>query len=145
VLLACGSVAGAEAFDPHVARTNWMSRHGQPLSSNYALRSIGRDSIQPGLQTTGLLRPVTAAPWLDGSGSEPRPANRLNFERANDDVRAGSSASITLGRLNLNESRGPSLGATSQAELERELTQLRESINRVRLAPQVSLGMRVKF
>ncbi|HEU5296362.1 MAG TPA: hypothetical protein VFU71_16410 [Burkholderiaceae bacterium] len=92
-----------------------------------------------------MLRAVTAAPWFDGSASQPRPANRLNFDRAADDVRAGSSALLTLGRLNLNESRGPSLGGASQAELERELTQLRESINRVRAAPQVSLGMRVKF
>ena len=71
---------------------------------------------------------------------------RLNFNPTPDDERAGSSASITLGRLNLNEPRsGPALGATPQADLDRELAQLRDSVDRVRLVPQVSLGMRVKF
>jgi len=146
VLLASGSVAGAEAYDAHAAPTGWMTRPSHSLSSSYALRSgIGRENIEPGLSSSSWLRAAVAAPWLDPSANGLRPASRLSFERVGDDVRAGSSASITLGRLNLNESRGPSLGGATQAELDRELAQLRESISRVRQAPQVSLGMHVKF
>jgi len=37
------------------------------------------------------------------------------------------------------------LGGATQTDLDRELAQLRDSMNRVRPVPQVSLGMRVKF
>jgi hypothetical protein len=86
--------------------------------------------------------------WPDSAASSAaRAGGRLTFHRAPDDVRAGtSSASITLGKLNLNEPRSnAALGGTSLADLDRELAQLRDSVNRVRLVPQVSLGMRVKF
>ncbi len=57
-----------------------------------------------------------------------------------------AAPSITLGRLNLNESRGGAApGGVWQSDVERELTQLRETVGRVRQVPQVSLGMRVKF
>jgi hypothetical protein len=145
VLLACGSVAGAEVFDPRAAPTRQVAHHGlTPLSSGLALRSVGRDSIELGLSASSLLRSGLGAPWPGSVPAAARPG-RLSFDRVSDDARAGSSASISLGRLNLNETRHPLLGGPSQAELERELAQLRESINRVRVAPQVSLGMRVKF
>src|SRR5262245_7466138 len=107
VLLACGSAAGAEAFDAHTLRSAWTTAPSQLQPSSYALRGPGRDSIEPGLTAAGSLRSMLAAPWPDGSGNGVRPANRLSFDRASDDTRAGSSASITLGRLILNETRGP--------------------------------------
>jgi len=151
VLLACGSVAVAEPLDAQSLLPAWIARL-KPLSLTQALqreatwlRGIGRDSIEPGAPAASLLRAPLANAWLDGEGV--RPGNRLSFSRASDDERAGSSASLTLGRLNLNETRGnPVLGGgTSQGEFERDVAQLRDNINRVRLSPQVSLGMRVKF
>jgi hypothetical protein len=154
--LACGASAGAEAFDPSAALPSWLVRQDHSLSSSYALRgdtwslrSHGRVAIEPGLPYASSLRSELAAPWPAGSvPGTTRAGDRLSFQRAPDDVRAGtSSASISLGRLNLSESRSPTaaLGGMSQADLDRELTQLRESVNRVRLVPQVSLGMHVKF
>jgi hypothetical protein len=154
--LACGASAGAEAFDPSAVLPGRPVRQNHSLSSSYALRgdswslrSLGRDTILPGLPYANSLRSEFGAPWLGNSAlGASRAGSRLNFHRAPDDVRAGdSSASITLGRLNLNESRSPiaALGGMSQADLDRELAQLRESVNRVRLVPQVSLGMHVKF
>jgi hypothetical protein len=147
VLLAWGSCAAAEAFDPHAALPGGTVRQTKPLSSSYALRgdapslrSIGRDAIES-WQPVSSAEP--AAAWPDNGATR---ASRLSFQRAPDDERAGSTASITLGRLNLNEPRnGAALGGTPQADLDRELAQLRDSVNRVRLVPQVSLGMRVKF
>jgi len=150
VLLAWGSCAGAEAFDPHAALPSWLVRQTKPLSSSYALRgdttslrSVGRDTIESWQPASSALSSDLAA---SDSGARAS-GGRLSFHRTPDDVRAGTgSASITLGRLNLNESRnGAVLGAASQSDLDRELAQLRESIGRVRLVPQVSLGMQVKF
>ncbi|HET7527539.1 MAG TPA: hypothetical protein VFK10_16470 [Burkholderiaceae bacterium] len=152
-LLACGSATAGETFDSQPGLAGWIARLNKPLSLSQALRSdapwlrsIGHDSIEPGLSAASVARAPFAAASLEGSDSL-RPGTRLSFSRESDDVRAGSSASISLGRLNLNETRGsPALGgAPSQSDLDRELAQLRESINRVRLTPQVSLGMRVKF
>jgi|GEM_PF-4250530 len=149
VLLAWGSCAGAEAFDPHAPLPGWLVRQTKPLSSSYALRgdttslrSFGRDTIESWQPASSALSSDLAA-----SDSSARTGGRLSFHRTPDDMRAGTgSASITLGRLNLNEPRnGASLGAASQSDLDRELAQLRESIGRVRLVPQVSLGMQVKF
>jgi len=144
VLLASGSVAGAEAFDPHATPSRWTITPTPSLSSRYSLRGVERDSFAPAALPISWLRSALAEPWPEGSPSGLRPS-RLSFERASDDARAGSSASLTLGRLNLAESRGPALGGSTQADLERELAQVRESISRVRVAPQVSLGMHVKF
>jgi hypothetical protein len=153
VMLAFGSHAGAETLDPNVAPPGTMVRQTKSLSSSYALRSdftslrsVARDSIEPCQPTLAALRAEPA--WPDSSASSAaRAGGRLTFHRAPDDVRAGtSSASITLGRLNLNEPRSnAALGGTTLADLDRELAQLRDSVNRVRLVPQVSLGMRVKF
>jgi hypothetical protein len=52
----------------------------------------------------------------------------------------------SIGRPSLSETRrGPNLGDMSQADLDRELAQLRDGIARVRFMPQVSLGMSLKF
>ncbi|HEY6353345.1 MAG TPA: hypothetical protein VIY30_02550 [Burkholderiaceae bacterium] len=154
VLLACGSRAGAEAFDPNARLPDLSVRQAKSLSSNYALRtdlvslrSVGRDAIEPWQPASSALRAEPAASRPDvPAGGAARAGGRLSFNRAPEDERAGSSASITLGRLNLSEPRsGVALGATPQADLDRELAQLRDSVNRVRVVPQVSLGMRVKF
>lgn len=154
VLLALASPAGAETLDPNASLPGSMVRQTKSLSSSYALRSdltslrsvVARDAIEPWQPTLTALRAEPA--WPDNpASSATRAGGRLTFHRAPDDVRAGtSSALIALGRLNLNEPRSnPALGGTAQADLDRELAQLRDSINRVRLVPQVSLGMRVKF
>jgi hypothetical protein len=153
--LACGSSAGAEAFDPSAALPGWMVRQTHSLSSIYALRgdflslrSLGRDAIEPGVPYASAPSDLAAQGPSGSDLGATRAPGKLSFNRAPDDVRAGSSsASISLGRLNLNESRGgaAALGGMSQVDLERELAQLRESVNRVRLVPQVSLGMHVKF
>lgn len=152
VSLACGSSAGAEAFDPLAVPASWRIRQSHPLSPSYALRGdatslrgIGRETIGPWLPASSMLRAEPAAYGLDDDA--PRVGGRLSFHRAPDDERAGSSsASISLGRLNLNEPRGgPALGAAPQADLDRELAALRDNVSRVRPVPQVSLGMRVKF
>ena len=154
VLLAWGSCAGAEAFDPHAAPPGWMERQTKPLSSIYALRgdltslrSIGLDTISPLQPASGGLRTGLAASWPDSAASgASRESGRLSFHPRPDDERAGSSASITLGRLNLNESRnGAAPGGVWPTDLDRELAQMRDNVSRVRLLPQVSLGMRVKF
>ena len=153
VLLAWGSCAGAEAFDPHVAQSGWMVRQTKPLSSSYALRSdavslrsVGRDTIERWRPTPGTSLVEQLASRPDSAASSGSRASRLSFQRTPDDVRAGtSSASISLGRLNLNEPRSAALGGVSQTDLDRELAQLRDSLGRVRPVPQVSLGMRVKF
>ena len=141
VSLACGSSAGAEAFDPLLAQPPAPLRLSKPLATSDLLLGLGRDAIAPWPSIA--LRAELSA-WPDGAS---RTSSWLSISRTPDDERAGSSsASISLGRLNLNESRGgPLLGAASQADLDRELAQLRENINRMRLVPQVSLGMRVKF
>jgi hypothetical protein len=149
VSLACGSSAGAEAYDPAAAVPVWRL-HTHTLSSSpklrsdtVSLRSVGRDSIEAGWPVTGLLRSELAAWGNDGAA---RTNGRLNFDRSPDDERAGSSTTlISLGRLNLGEPRGAALGGATQSDLDRELAQLRDSMNRVRPVPQVSLGMRVKF
>jgi len=154
--LACGVSAGAEAFDSGALLPGWLGRQNHSLSSSHALRgdtwwslrSLGRDAILPSLPHASSLRSEFGAPWLGSSArGAPRAAGRLSFEPAADDVRAGSSASITLGRLNLSEPRSPTaaLGGTLQADLDRELAQLRDGVNRVRLMPPVSLGMHIKF
>jgi hypothetical protein len=153
VLLAFGSRAGAETLDPNATPPGATVHQTKSLSSSYALRSdltslrsVTRDAIEPWRPTLAALRAETA--WPDSAASSAtRAGGRLTFHRAPDDVRAGtSSASITLGKLNLNEPRSnATLGGTTLADLDRELTQLRDSVNRVRVVPQVSLGMRVKF
>jgi len=152
VLLACGSAAAGETFDSQPGLAGWIARLNKTGSLGLAPRGdvlwlsrIGNDSIEPGLPAATLLRAPSGG-WLEG-GDGLRSGSRLSFSRESDDARAGSSASISLGRLNLNETRGsPALGgAPSQGDLDRELAQLRESVNRVRLTPQLSLGMRVKF
>jgi hypothetical protein len=153
VLLAWGSCAAAEAFDPNAALPG-PTVPQRSLSSSYALRgdvvslrSVGYGVIEPWQHASSALRvePAASRPDSPAVGAT-RSGGRLNFSPTPDDERAGSSASITLGRLNLNEPRnGVALGGTPQADLDRELAQLRDSVNRVRLVPQVSLGMRVKF
>ena len=154
VLLAWGSCAAAEAFDPHSALPGWMMRQTKPLSSNFALRgdlasprSIAQDAIAPWQPPSGGMRAGLAALWPDSAASgATRARGQLSFDPRPDDERAGSSASITLGKLNLNESRGGAApGGVWQSDVERELTQLRDNVGRVRQVPQVSLGMRVKF
>lgn len=52
----------------------------------------------------------------------------------------------SIGRARISEAHsGPNLGAVSQADLDKELAQLREGIGRIRFVPQVSLGMSLKF
>jgi hypothetical protein len=52
----------------------------------------------------------------------------------------------SIGRPSLSETHsGPNLGNASQADLDRELAQLRDGVARVRFVPQVSLGMSLKF
>jgi hypothetical protein len=154
VLLAWGSCAAAEAFDPHSALPGWTVRQTKPLSSIFALRgdstsprSIGQDAIAPWQPPSGGLRAGLAALWPDSAASgASRARGKLSFDPTPDDERAGSSASITLGKLNLNESRSSAApGGVWQTDLDRELAQLRDSVGRVRPVPQVSLGMRVKF
>jgi len=136
--LACGPSVGAETFHSLATPPSGALQATQALSTGGTLRIAGRNPMAA--WPSSALRTELLA-WPD-SGSR----GKFNFELASDDDRAGSSASISLGRLNLNESRaGPQLGAPSQADLDRELTQLRDSINRVRLVPPVSLGMRVRF
>ena len=146
--LACGSSAGAEAFEPLRAPVHTLSPQPNGPSSGDPLRAgvaswRGRWFEAIGAWSGSSLRSDLLS-LTDGAAGR---GSRFNFDRGSDDERAGtSSASISLGRLNLNESRsGPTLGVTSQADLDRELAQLRDSINRVRPTPQVSLGMRVKF
>ena len=154
LLLVYGARAGAETFDPYTLLPGWMVGHAKSLSSSPALRgdfaslrSSGHDAIAPWQLPSGGLRPGRAALWPDGAASGATGArSRLSFDPRPDDERAGSSASITLGRLNLNESRGGAApGGVWQSDVEREFIQLREGIGRVRQVPQVSLGMRVKF
>ena len=139
VSLACGASAAAEAFDPLAARRGTVPSRTTSLSSSYALRGVGSDAIT--ISPSSTLRAQLLSAWPEAAPH----AGRFNLDRAADDERAGSSASISLGRLNLSEPRGPAFGAASQSDLDRELSQLRDSVNRVRLMPQVSLGMRVKF
>ncbi|HEX6016469.1 MAG TPA: hypothetical protein VFZ28_00050 [Burkholderiaceae bacterium] len=138
--LACGPSVGAETFHSLAAPPIGALQATRSLSTSGTLRIADRNPMTA--WPSSALRAQLLA-WPD-SGS--RASGKFNFDLASDDDRAGSSASISLGRLNLNESRaGPQLGAPSQADLDRELTQLRESISRVRLVPPVSLGMRVRF
>lgn len=52
----------------------------------------------------------------------------------------------SFGRPSLSETHsGPNLGNVSQADLDKELEQLREGIGRVRFVPQVSLGVKLRF
>lgn len=52
----------------------------------------------------------------------------------------------SFGRPSLSETHsGPNLGNVSQADLDKELEQLREGIGRVRFVPQVSLGVNLRF
>lgn len=136
--LAGGPSVGAETFHPLAASS---PPHATPsLSSSGSLRVVARHPMAAWPSST--LRAELLA-WPDSAS---RAAGKFNFDRAADSERAGSSASISLGRLDLNEPRlGPALGAPSQADLDRELAQLRDSINRARLLPPVSLGMRVRF
>ncbi|HEY6511589.1 MAG TPA: hypothetical protein VI032_06400 [Burkholderiaceae bacterium] len=154
VLLAWGPCVGAEAFDPHATAIGPTVHQSRPLSSLLALRgeaaslrSSGHDAIAPWQPLSGGWRAGLAAWWPDSAASGATQARRrLSFDPRPDDERAGSSASITLGRLNLNESRNAAApGGAWQADVDRELAQLRESIGRMRQVPQVSLGMRVKF
>ena len=154
VMLAFGSHAGAETLDPNAAPSGTMVRQTKSLSSTYALRgdltslrSIGHDAIGPWQPSSSGLRPGLVALWPDSAASGATGARgKLSFDPRPDDERAGSSATITLGRLNLNESRsGAAPGGLWQTDLDRELAQLRESVGRVRQVPQVSLGMRIKF
>jgi hypothetical protein len=155
VLLAWGSCAAAETFDPHAAQRSWIVAQIKPLSSGDAQRAepswsrgAGSDVIEREAPVSSVMRSGFVARWLDDAAAPTaRASGKLSFQRGPDDDRAGSSsASISLGRLNLNEPRsGPALGSVSQADLDRELAQLRDSVNRVRVVPQVSLGMRVKF
>lgn len=134
--LTCGSSVGAEAFDPSAAPPG-LTLHRSPPSSRTPGIAV-RDTIAP-WPSNALRTELLAWP-----GSAARTAGRLGFDR--DGERAGSSASISLGRLNLNEARsGPALGASSQANLDRELAHLRDGIDRARLAPTVSLGVRIRF
>jgi hypothetical protein len=142
VMLVCGSRAGAEAFDPDALVTDWMGRRANTLSSAPVARGTA-----PSLRSA---RDVAVEWWQPAPNSPismwPESApGKLSFHR-NADERAGSSALLSLGRLNLSEPRiGAAPGSVSQADFERELAQMRESVSRVRPAPQVSLGMRVKF
>jgi len=154
VLLAWGSCAGAEAFDPHAAPPGWTMRQTHSLSSILARRgdlasprSTGQDAIGAWQPPSSGLRVGVAALWPDSAASSASyTRGKLSFDPRPDDERAGSSASITLGRLNPNESRsGTAPSGVWQSDVERELTQLRDGVGRVRQVPQVSLGMRVKF
>lgn len=52
----------------------------------------------------------------------------------------------SIGRPTLSESHsGPNLGAVPQADLDKELAQLRDGVGRVRVVPQVSLGVNLPF
>lgn len=52
----------------------------------------------------------------------------------------------SIGRPSLSETHsGPNLGNVSQADLDKELAQLRAGIGRVRFVPQLSVGMNLKF
>lgn len=52
----------------------------------------------------------------------------------------------SIGKASLSEPHGgPPLGSGTEAELDRELTRLREGIGRYRFAPQVSLGVNLRF
>lgn len=52
----------------------------------------------------------------------------------------------SFGKVSLSEPRnGPLLGSGSQAELDRQLTQLRDGLTSYRLVPQVSLGVNLRF
>ena len=144
VMLVCGSRAGAETFDPYALLSDWMGRRANALSSTPVVRGTA-----PSLRSAG----HGAIEWWQPAPSSPASlapdsaASKLSFHRKADDERAGSSSAlISLGRLNLSEPRiGAVPGSASQADLDRELAQMRESVSRVRPAPQVSLGMRVKF
>jgi len=137
--LACGPSVGAETFHSLVAPSSG-ALHSRWLPTSGTLR-IAERSPMAAWPSSALRTELLA--WPDSAS---RAGGKFNLDLASDDDRAGSSALISLGRLNLNESRtGPQLGAPSQADLDRELAQLRDSINRVRVAPPVSLGMRVKF
>jgi len=136
--LVCGPSVGAETFHP--LTTPSVLQAPRSLSSSGSLRIVGRNPVA--VWPSSALRAELLA-WPDSAS---RTGGRFSFDRESDGERAGSSASISLGRLSLSEPRvGPSLGAPSQADLDRELAQLRDSINRVRLLPPVSLGMRVRF
>lgn len=138
--LACGPSVGAETFHSVATPPSGALPAARSLSTSGTLRVADRSPMAA--WPSSALRTELPA-WPD-SGS--RASGKFSFDLESDGDRAGSSASISLGRLNLNESRaGPQLGAPSQADLDRELTQLRESINRVRLVPPVWLGMRVRF
>jgi hypothetical protein len=52
----------------------------------------------------------------------------------------------SLGRATLTESHGgPNLSNASQADVDKELAQLREGVGKVRFVPQVSLGVNYRF
>jgi hypothetical protein len=52
----------------------------------------------------------------------------------------------SIGRPNLSETHsGPNLGNVSQADLDKELEQLRDGVGGLRFVPQVSLGVNVRF
>jgi len=52
----------------------------------------------------------------------------------------------SIGKASLSEPHnGPPLGTGGQAELDRELAQLREGLGRYRFVPQVSLGVNLRF
>jgi hypothetical protein len=52
----------------------------------------------------------------------------------------------SFGRPSLSETHGgPHLGNISQADLDKELDQLREGIGRARYVPQISLGLNLRF
>jgi hypothetical protein len=153
--LACGSSAVAETFGPSAALLGSIVRQAPSPSSSSALggdplpvSSLGRAPIEQALPHASPWRSALAAPWSGSpTAGDARARTKLSFDRESDDTRAGSSTSITLGRLNPNDSRGgpAALTGMSQVDLERELAQLRDGVNRVRTMPQVSLGMHVKF
>jgi len=153
VLLVWGPCAGAEAIDPHAAGAS-IGGQAKPLSSAFgprvdlgSPRHLGHDPIGPWQPPSGGQRAGLAAWWPDSAASGAAQArSRLSFDPRPEDERAGSSASISLGRLNLNESRGGAVpGGAWQTDVDRDLAQLRDSVGRVRQVPQVSLGMHVKF
>ena len=152
-LLACGVCARADAFDPN-AGVPWLrAGAAKPLASDFALRrnmaplqSIGRDAIEESASYVGSSKSDGAAPFMDWSAGGLPQTGRLSFSATPVDLRAGSGGSFVIGRPSLGDSRGgPNLGNVSQSDLDRELSQLRDSVGRMRYVPQVSLGMNVKF
>ena len=123
VLLAWGSCAGAEAYDPHAAaaRLDGAPNQTAVIELRAARRprrrcaASGRTPSNRGRRHPRHCAPSPRVGLAPDSGA--RAGGRLTFNRTPDDVRAGtSSASITLGRLNLNEPRaGAALGGISLA------------------------------